>query len=162
MTRTSDPTIELLLGLLDEGFDARAWHGTNLRGSVRGIDARVAAWRPGKGRHSIRELVVHAAYWKYAARRRLAGEKRGSFALAGSNWFARPDAPDEKGWKADVALLVGEHRRLRDVVAAFPPAALGKRIPPGRFTMLGLIQGVACHDLYHAGQIQVLKKLQKA
>src|SRR5262245_8011617 len=162
MAKAANARIVVLLGLLDEAFEAKAWHGTNLRGSVRGLDARAAAWRPGKGRHSIRELVVHAAYWKYAARRRLAGEKRGSFAVKGSNWFARPEAADEKGWKADVALLLDEHRRLREVVAGFPPAALDRRIPPGRFTMFRLIQGVACHDLYHAGQIQLLKKLQKA
>ncbi|HJS59272.1 MAG TPA: hypothetical protein VKA01_14315 [Vicinamibacteria bacterium] len=56
---------EILLGLLDEAFDKKAWHGTNLRGSVRGLDARTAAWRPGPRRHNIWELAVHAAYWKY-------------------------------------------------------------------------------------------------
>jgi hypothetical protein len=162
MAKTSDPRIDVLLGLLDEAFEAKAWHGTNLRGSVRGLSARAAAWRPGRGRHNIRELVVHAAYWKYAARRRLTGEKRGSFAVSGSNWFARPDAADEKGWKADVALLLEEHRRLRDVVASFPAAALDRPSPGSRFTAHRLVQGVACHDLYHAGQIQLLKKLQNA
>jgi DinB superfamily len=161
MGRAPDARIEGLLGLLDEAFDTKAWHGTNLRGSVRGLDPRAAAWRPGPGRHNIRELVVHAAYWKYAVRRRLIGEKRGSFALPGSNWFARPDVPDEKGWKAEVALLIDEHRKLRGVVAGYPPAALPRAAPGSRFTALRLIQGAACHDLYHAGQIQLLKRLQQ-
>jgi DinB superfamily len=160
--RATDEGIAVLLGLLDEAFDAKAWHGTNLRGAVRGLGARAAAWRPGPSRHSIRELVVHAAYWKYAVRRRLLGEKRGSFALAGSNWFARPDAPDEKGWRADVALLLEEHAKLRAVVARYPKAALVRRSKGSRFTALRLIQGAACHDIYHAGQIQILKRLQDA
>ncbi|HEX6209678.1 MAG TPA: hypothetical protein VF136_02805, partial [Methylomirabilota bacterium] len=67
--------IELLLSQIDQAYDHRSWHGTNLRGSVRGVVAEVAAWRPGPGRHNIHEIVVHAAYWKYAVRRRLTGER---------------------------------------------------------------------------------------
>ena len=52
--------------LLDEAFDRRSWHGTNLRGSIRGLPRSTAAWRPAPDRHNIWELVVHAAYWKYA------------------------------------------------------------------------------------------------
>jgi uncharacterized damage-inducible protein DinB len=148
------PEVSLLLAALDEAFDRRSWHGTNLRGSVRGLDARRAAWRPGSGRHSIHELVVHAAYWKYAVRRRLTGEKRGSFALEGSNWFVR-EGTSEPRWKLDVALLVSEHRRLREAVARLK----AKDLTPRRVFM---IRGAAAHDLYHAGQIQLLKRLQKS
>src|SRR5918993_3424020 len=101
----ADSEIKIVLALIDQAFDRKSWHGTNLRGSIRGLTAAEAAWRPAPGRHSVWELVVHAAYWKYAVRRRLTGEKRGSFALEGSNWFPRPDAGDEAAWKADVARL---------------------------------------------------------
>src|SRR5437879_10787282 len=96
---TLHPQIEVLLDAIDLAFDHRAWHGPNLRGSIRGVTSREAAWRPGSGRHNIWELVVHAAYWKYAARRRLRGDRRGAFPLPGSNWFARPAAADEKQWR---------------------------------------------------------------
>ena len=151
--------VDLLLQMLDEAFDRKAWHGPNLRGCVRGLDARTAAWRPAPGRHNIRELVVHAAYWKYAVRRRLTGEKRGSFPLTGSNWFARPEADGEAAWRDDVALLAEEHRRLRAVVAALTDAHLPRIAPGSRNTNVRLIYGVAAHDVYHAGQIQVLKRL---
>jgi uncharacterized damage-inducible protein DinB len=155
--------IQLLLGLLDEAFDKKAWHGPNLRGALRRVSAEEAARRPGPGRHNVWEVALHAAYWKYAVRRRLVGEKRGSFALAGSNWFARPTgAPTEAQWKADLALLDAEHRALRDVVAALPPRALRKKSPGSRFTNLALIRGAAAHDLYHAGQIQLLKRLSRS
>jgi DinB superfamily len=155
----ADGQVQILLDLLEEAFAKKSWHGTNLRGSIRGLDPALTAWHPRSGRHSIRELVVHAAYWKYAVWRRLAGEKRGSFALEGSNWFARPDSADPKGWAADVALLTAEHKRLRDAVARLSPAEL-RRVPKGsRFTVAGLVRGAAAHDLYHAGQIQLLKKL---
>ena len=82
--------VDLLVRLLDQAYERRSWHGPNLRGSVRGVSAAVAAHRPAEGRHNIWEVALHAAYWKYVVRRRLLGEKRGSFPLKGSNWFPRP------------------------------------------------------------------------
>ena len=87
---TQPREIRQLLSILDQAYDHRSWHGTNLRGSIRGVSPRRAAWRPGRGRHNIWELVVHAAYWKYAAWRRIAGTPRGAFPIEGSNWFRRP------------------------------------------------------------------------
>jgi hypothetical protein len=153
--------LALLRTILDEGYEKRAWHGPNLRGSLRGVGAAEAAWRPGADRHNIWEIAVHAAYWKYANRRRLTGEKRGSFAYAGSNWIARPDSPTEKAWKADVALLAEEHRRLREVIEAIPPAGLSRKVPGTRHRVETLIYGTALHDVYHAGQIQLLKRLYR-
>ena len=92
----ADPRVAVLLRLLDEGFDAKAWHGPNLRGPLRRLDAATAAFRPAPGRHTIWEHAVHAAYWKYAVRRRITGDDRGSFPLKGSNWFVRPDPAVEK------------------------------------------------------------------
>jgi hypothetical protein len=153
--------VDALLALVDEAFERRAWHGANLRGSVRGIDARTAAWRPRPGAHNIWELVVHSAYWKYAVRRRLTGEKRGSFALQGSNWFVRPQTEGgDAAWRSDVRLLLREHQHLRDVIAALGDRDLSRTIGGRRWTKGGLIRGIASHDLYHAGQIQLLKRLR--
>ena len=156
--------LEQALRALDEAFDRRAWHGPNLRGAVRGVGAAAAAWRPGPGRHNVWELVVHAAYWKYTVRRRLTGEKRGSFTLEGSNWFTRPALGGarerERAWKADVALLLAEHHALRAAVAALQPHALDAVSPGSRHTVGRMVLGAALHDVYHAGQIQMLKRLR--
>lgn len=158
MKRTH-PAILLLLDALDEAFDVRSWHGTNLRGSVRGLTPQQAAWRPAPGRHNIWEIVVHAAYWKYVVRRVITGARRGSFPLKGSNWFLR-DGNDSASWRRDLQLLVNEHRQLRQAVAARPPASLRLLTRKRAFTYAALIRGVAAHDLYHAGQIQLLKRLR--
>jgi len=155
-----DPEIRLLLALMDEAFERKAWHGTNLRGSLRGLGPAEAAWRPGRGRHNVWEIVVHTAYWKYAVRRQLTGEKRGSFLHRGSNWFERPIRPSEAAWKDDVALLVAEHRKLRQVVAGLRGPGLSRRSGGSRYDWAALIRGIASHDLYHAGQIQLLKRLR--
>jgi DinB superfamily len=151
--------IPQLLAIVDRAYARRSWHGTNLRGSLRGLTAAQAAWRPGRGRHNIWEIAVHAAYWKYSVRRRLTGERRGSFALRGSNWFARGDRIDERAWKDDLALLEREHRALRASIEALPPASLPRPAAGGSTTHFELVAGIAAHDLYHAGQIQLIKRL---
>ena len=157
------PEVDALLEMIDQAFDHRAWHGTNLKGALRGVSAKQAAWRPGRNRHNVWELTVHAAYWKYTVIRRIRGEKRGSFALKGSNWFVRPasGASDEKAWKQDVVLLVSTHRTLREAVAALSIAELRKRPPGSRINIRDLVVGIAAHDLYHTGQIQLIKKLMR-
>lgn len=147
------------LAIIDQAYNRQSWHGTNLRGSLRGLSMAQAAWRPGPRRHNIWEIVVHAAYWKYAVHRRLTGGSRGSFPLRGSNWFRRPDERTEAAWRADVALLDAMHRSLREAVRSLPDRALMKKPPRSNVSRFALISGVAAHDLYHAGQIQLLKRL---
>jgi len=159
--RAADPRIELLLEVMDQAFDRRGWHGTTLRGSLRGVTPAEALWRPARGRHNIWELAVHAAYWKYAVRRRLAGDAAGSFARKPSDWPEVPTTPDARAWKLDIRLLEAEHRLLREVVRAMPPAKLERRSPQGVWTNAEEIHGVAAHDLYHTGQIQLIKKLMR-
>jgi len=148
-----------LLFLIDTAYDRVSWHGTNLRGSIRGVTLPQAVWRPGPNRHNIWELVVHAAYWKYVAWRRLTGAKRGSFPLAGSNWMTRPEETSARAWRRDVALLDDTHRTLRKAVAALGPKDLMKAPRGSKVTYRALVTGIAAHDLYHAGQIQLLKRL---
>jgi uncharacterized damage-inducible protein DinB len=151
--------VDVLLTQLDQAYDSKSWHGTNLRGSIRGLTAEHAAWRPQPARHSIQEIAVHAAYWKYAARRRLTGEKRGSFPLKGSNWFARQTV-DSASWQADVELLAACHVALRAVVASLSPPALQRSVG-GSTNALSLVSGIIAHDLYHAGQIQLIKRMRE-
>lgn len=153
--------LDLLVRMMDEGFSRKAWHGTNLRGAIRGLTVLEAAWRPAPARHNIWEIVVHAAYWKYAVRRRLEGGKRGSFALKGSNWFPRSTEMGATLWQEDVRLLEREHRLLREVVVTLPVSKLHAMAPGGAVITSTLLYGISHHDVYHAGQIQVLKRLQR-
>jgi hypothetical protein len=154
-----DPAVRQLLAIMDAAYDRKSWHGTNLRGSVRRVTAQQAAWRPAGDRHSVWELVVHAAYWKYVGLRRLTGAKKGSFPLKGSNFFERGENITEKAWKEDIALMDRTHADLRREVEELTAEDL-ERIPPGsQVSNFALLSGVAAHDLYHAGQIQLLKRL---
>lgn len=147
---------KLVLALLEEAYEKKTWHGPNLRQSLKGLTPKQAAWRPGPGRHNIWEVMLHAAYWKYCVRRRIQGGQRGSFALKGSNFFARP----EKGkltaaaWSADKNLLDREHRALCVAVATVLRTTRGEK-------EIRQFYGIAFHDIYHAGQIRLLRKLKE-
>lgn len=147
--------LNLLLANLDGAYLTRGWHGPTLRGAIRGLSAGDVSWRPGEGRHNIWELTAHAAYWKYIGRRRLSGE-RARFALKGSNWIPAPETIDEASWQRVVQLLDDEHRLLREVIASLGDADLRDR------KKLRLLYGVAAHDVYHTGQIQLVKKLMRS
>jgi uncharacterized damage-inducible protein DinB len=149
-------TREQLLVSLRRAYDGRSWHGPNLRGAIRGLTPAEAFFRPGRGRHSAYDLVLHAAYWKYVARRRLTGEKRGSFPVKGSNFFPEPKVKDARALREAKALLEETHRTLRETVEALPEAAFSER--RGSWTVEEMIAGVAAHDLYHTGQIQLVKR----
>ena len=155
----SDPAISQLLAIMDAAYNRKSWHGTNLRGSIRGLTPARAAWRPAPARHNIWELIVHTAYWKYVGLRRLTGGARGSFPLTGSNWMTRPHDASVKALTADVALLEQMHRALREAVAGLSPRELAITPPGSSVSNFALLSGVAAHDLYHAGQIQLLKRL---
>jgi hypothetical protein len=147
---------KLVLVLLDEAYEKKTWHGPNLKQSIKGITAKQAAWRPGPGRHNIWEVTLHAAYWKYAVRRRMDGGKRGSFALKGSNFFIRPEKGNlnEAAWSADKKLLEREHRALHGTAAKVLRTARAAKLLPQLY-------GVAFHDIYHAGQIRLLRRLME-
>jgi hypothetical protein len=145
---------ELMLRLFDEAYKKKSWHGPNLRQAIRGVSAKQAAWRPAAGRHNIWEETVHAAYWKYAVRRRIEGGKKRSFALPGSNFFPRPEKgmASEAAWRADKELLEREHRALRAAIERVLDAPRGVKF-------VRQIYGVAFHDVYHAGQVRLLRRL---
>ena len=151
--------IKTLLSVMDQAFKGPAWHGTPLWGSLRGVTAEVALRRPAPGRHNIWELALHTAYWKCAVRRRLTRDDSVAFPRSGSEWPPLPPVPTEAAWQADKALLRQEHMLLREVVSRFPAGRLGQKAWRSRYTNRATIEGVASHDLYHCGQIQLVKKL---
>ena len=146
----------LLLRLIDECYDKTAWHGPNLKSSIRRVTVDEAVWRPRPGRRNIAEIVMHCAYWKYAVRRRITGGKRGSFPLKGSNWFGVPAKLTTDQWREYLSLLDEQHAALREAVARAPWAQLLKGRQPAAH-----VHGIALHDVYHAGQVRTLKTLYK-
>lgn len=143
-----------------KGF--RPWHGgPTAVGALRGVSAEVASWRPYADRHTIWELALHVAYWNYAVERRLCEHPRARFWRTPSDW-PRPDpAGDQAAWNDDRRRVRETHESLARAVAAFESERLDDVSGEGRTTFVDLITGVLLHDTYHAGQIQLMKRLAR-
>ncbi len=139
------------------------WHGgPSVVSVLRGVTAEAAAWRPHPDRHTIWELMLHIAYWKYAIRRRIEDGERGGFPRRPSDWPSQPGTPDEANWRADRALLKSEHEHLVALVSGFPPHRLDEPSGgTGQWTFMDLLSGAVLHDTYHVGQIQLMKRLHR-
>ncbi|HEX9737132.1 MAG TPA: DinB family protein [Thermoanaerobaculia bacterium] len=152
--------IDLLLRFLDEGFDRKAWHGPNLTSALRGLTPEQASWRPATGRNCTWDLTLHCAYWKNVVRRRLGVDPEDRFPLPGSDWLPLPEPLDDAAWRSSLRLLKDEHRKLRAAVAGLTVAELYQPAAPNRKRpRIEHVRGIAAHDLYHAGQIRLLRRL---
>lgn len=152
----------LLAHQLDLAFKRRSWHGPNLLGSLRGVTPEEAVWRPQPDRHNINELVLHAAYWKYRVCRLIAEKDVPEFELDGADFFERPVMPSKAEWDGDLHLLRLWHSRLRTYALAVSARRLGAKRRSHTFTIAEVISGAAAHDLYHAGQIRLLRRMFEA
>jgi len=142
-----------------QAYNERAWHGPNLRSAVRGLDVESALWRPAPGRHCIWELVLHCAWWKHQVIGRVTGT-RTPFPRTGSNFPPLPSRRDAAAWKADVKLLDEVHRRLLEALASLEAGSLGEAPSGQQYTREQNLVGIALHDVYHAGQVRLLRRLR--
>ena len=140
---------------LRRAFDGSAWHGPALLELLKDVDAETAAARPLGDVHSIWELVLHIAVWDDAGLRRLSGEKWQPVGLAN---FPQVTTMTEGAWRKAVAAAKRTHETLVKTVAGLPDSRLWDRCPGKRYDFYHLLHGIAQHDLYHAGQIAILKK----
>jgi uncharacterized damage-inducible protein DinB len=149
----------LLSDQLRRAFQGDAWHGPALLELLEDVDAATAAAKPLGDVHSIWELVLHIAAWDAAACRRLAGEK---IQLTGVANFPVVPNPTDAAWRKAVAQVKRTHDTLVKTVAALPESRLRDRVSGKKYDFYRMLHGVAQHELYHAGQIAILKKAQAA
>jgi uncharacterized damage-inducible protein DinB len=141
-------------------FDGDAWHGDSVLELLAGVDAKVAAAHPIKNAHSIWELVLHIAAWDGAIIKRIGGA---AVELHGESNFPPVKDTSEAAWRKEIEDAKQTHTELVKAVAAFPDSRLQERVP-GKiesyhdffYTFSGIVQ----HELYHAGQIALLKKVR--
>jgi uncharacterized damage-inducible protein DinB len=142
--------------ILDEGYGPGAWYGSDMRAAVGAVTKATAFARPAKGRHNIAEVALHHAYWAGQIAAKLTGEAAPPFPLEGEDWFQLTDE-SRITWKEIAATLDAAQQRLSQAVSEI---ASGARISPlGEAERLDLVVGITGHAAYHAGQIQLIKKL---
>jgi DinB superfamily len=143
--------------ILQEGYGPGAWHGADLRAAIADVTAPVAFWRPAAGRHNIAEIALHHAYCARAVRQKLSGQTAEPFVLQGDDWFALTD--DARfPWSKVQATVEAEQSRLTALVADAEGGKLAS--PLADDERFNLVLGITCHAVYHAGQIQLIKRLR--
>jgi DinB superfamily len=144
--------------VLREGYGPGAWHGADLKGALADVSPALAFWRPGPGRHNIAEIALHHAFYARNVRAQLSGQPAEPFVLTGDDWFEL-EADGPLSWPSIQAVVESEQDRLTRVVAGIEG---GKVVSPmADAERFDLILGITCHAIYHAGQVQLVKRMRE-
>jgi len=141
-------------------FEGNAWHGDSLLELLAGVNAATAAAKPIKDAHSIWELLLHIAAWDDAVRRRTGGI---AVTVTDEENFPAVNDVSEAAWRQAVKSVKQTHNELIKAVAAFPDSRLQEQVPgktQNYYNFYYMFSGIVQHELYHAGQIALLKKFQ--
>jgi DinB superfamily len=147
----------IALRVLQEGYGPGAWHGPDLKAALAEVKPAVAFWRPAEGRHNIAEIALHHAYYVRAVRAQLSGRPAEPFVLTGEDWFGLDDG-GALSWPKVQATVDSEQKRLTELVKGIEEGTVAS--PIASVERFNLVLGITCHAIYHAGQVQLIKRLQ--
>jgi len=159
MSKTDRTEASRIADQLRWAFDGEAWHGDSLFEILEGVGAARAAARPIAGAHTIWELVLHIAAWDGAVLRRLGGA---AVELSDAENFPPVRDTSEAAWRSALAQVRRGHEELVAAVASLPDSRLEDMVPGkegAHYNFYYMLHGVVQHELYHAGQIALLKKV---
>ena len=157
LSRTTEA--RLLTRILDEGYGPGAWHGPDLKTALGDVSPEVAFWRPLPERHNLAEVALHHAFCAHSVRGQLFGTTPEPFVLEGEGWFAL-SGPERLAWPQIHAAVEKEQTKLAALVADLAAGRTLSRLSEAE--RFNLVLGITCHAVYHAGQIQLLKRLHGA
>jgi len=143
--------------ILEEGYGPGAWHGPDLKTALADVAPDLAFWRPGPTRHNIAEIAVHHAYCVRNVRSQLSGAAPEPFPLSGDDWFEL-SGESPLSWREIQSIVETGQGALANLVADV--TAGRKSSPKNERERVELVLGITCHAVYHAGQIQLIKKLR--
>ena len=148
--------VERIRDQFRRAFDGEAWHGPSVLSLLEGVTAQQAAAHPIPGAHSIWQLTLHIAAWERACKRRLEGDPAQLTDL--QDWQPINDT-SEAAWESTKQQLIDNHRELLEAIAKVDDTRLNEPIVKGSPSSVYVtLHGGVQHDLYHAGQIAMLKK----
>ena len=149
--------IDRILDQLERAFEGNAWHGPSVREVLAGVTAEQAHARPLRNGHTIWELVRHIAVWEDVGRRRLEGD-RAQIEISSPEDWPPPEDTSEAAWESAKNALERGHQALVETIKQVPESRLNEPVAEGMSTVYVTLHGLIQHDLYHAGQIAILKK----
>jgi hypothetical protein len=143
--------------VLQEGYGPGAWHGADLKAALADVPRALAFWRPADGRHNIAEIALHHAYCIRAVRAQITGRPAEPFVLQGEDWFELNDE-SSLSWPSVQAAVESEQSQLGVSVAEIEEGRTSSALADDE--RFNLVLGITCHAIYHAGQMQLIKRLR--
>lgn len=148
--------VERIQQQLQRAFEGEAWHGPSVLELIADVDAVKAAAQPIAGAHSIWELVLHIAAWDKAVTTRLGGNRG---AVSNEENFPTVSDTSEESWQKAIETLKQNHHDLIEALGGVDESSLDAPVVEGMSSVYVHLHGAIQHELYHAGQIAILKKL---
>ena len=146
---------ERIADQLRRSVEGDAWYGPSIREALAGVTAERAAARPIANGHTIWELTLHISAWADVVRRRLEGEK---VSAPDEGDFPAVEDTSEEAWQQAVARLEDRQARLREAILGLDASRLDAPVAEGYSSAWANANGAVQHNIYHAGQIAILKK----
>ena len=145
---------KFLVDQLRTTFNGDSWHGPNLVKTLEGIDLYDAGTRYLEDRHTIWELTNHITYWLEEVYKSVKDVT--SLNHEGNDWPEMGSTEEE--WARSTSRLEASVNMLAEGLEAWTDEGLARTVPGSNFTFKQMIHGTIHHNLYHAGQINILKK----
>jgi uncharacterized damage-inducible protein DinB len=144
--------IQHILSLLKSTFNKSPWYGPSVNDVLSDIDAELAELRI-NNTHSIIELVCHMTAWRTFVVKKLEGDVD----------YKVDDAlnfPTPFNWETTLKDLHESQAKLIAAIQNFDSSLLHDAVPNSSsgYTFFTLLHGIIHHDIYHTGQIILIKK----
>ena len=149
--------VDRILDQLRRSLEGDAWHGPSLLEVLDGVDIAVATSRPIPSAHTIAELVLHVTTWMRVTEGRLEGR----WPEVNDAEDFPPQPGDETGWKGALDGLDAAVASLDQALSRSSDDNLSRHAPHGQYTLGLMLDGVVQHNLYHAGQMAILKRVRQ-
>lgn len=140
---------------LKKAFAGNAWHGPALSELLNDVSAEDAAARSVPAAHTICEIVLHIAAWENVVRARLEGKILDE-PIEGD--WPPVEASNVQSWNSARKRLADAHSELLAAVNKLKDSQLDNLAPGTQRTLYETLHGVIQHNLYHGGQIALLKR----
>lgn len=144
---------------LRRSIDGDAWHGPAVFETLKGLSAKQAAARPLSHSHTIWEITLHITVWIEQVQGRVRGNKSCRDLPPERDWPPQPDQPDDTAWQALQDRLRRAHEAFALEIGRFDDSRLDQPILEDMSSVYVTLHGVVQHNLYHAGQIAILRKI---
>ena len=146
-----------LINLLNAGFHGGAWHGPSLLELTKGIKVKAAAYKPGDI-HNIAELIYHITSWRLFALKKIQGDAVYNIDNEKMN-FGDIQKVDEFELETLMMELTLSQDELTRALETKDDSFLNEIVPGAEYTFDTLLHGIIQHDVYHSGQISIIRKL---